>query len=141
MRQEFGEKRILLNDDQRRLLAVKGISIGRKALLELTTNVTPDTILRWHQELVAKKWDGSDRRKAMGRPRVTHEVVDLVLRMARENPFRGYDRIQGALANLGHMVSDQTVAIFSRHMESNRLRTGNDTVAEFPKPARNSSFR
>ena len=107
--QKFGRKRILLDDDQRRLLAVKGKSIGRKALLELTTIVTPDTILRWHRELVAKKWDYSDRRKAVGRPRVTREIVNLVLRMARENPFWGYDRIQGALANLGHKVSDQTV--------------------------------
>ena len=52
--QKLGKKRILLTDDQRRLLAVKGKSIGRKALQELTTMVTPDTILRWHRELVAK---------------------------------------------------------------------------------------
>jgi transposase InsO family protein len=107
--QKLGKKRILLSDDQRRLLAVKGKSIGRKTLLELTTIVTPDTILRWHRELVAKKWDYSDRRKAVGRPRVKQEIVDLVLRIARENPSWGYDRIQGALANLGHDVSDQTV--------------------------------
>ncbi len=48
-----GKKRILLNDDQRRVLAVKGKALGRKALSELTTIVTPDTILRWHRELVA----------------------------------------------------------------------------------------
>ena len=47
--QKLGKKRILLSDDQRRLLAVKGKSIGRKTLLELTTIVTPDTILRWHR--------------------------------------------------------------------------------------------
>ena len=51
-----------LNDDQRRVLAVKAKSIGRKALLQLTTIVTPDTILRWHRELVAKKWDHSEKR-------------------------------------------------------------------------------
>ncbi len=107
--QQLGRKRILLSDDQRRLLSVKGKSIGRKALLELTTIVTPDTILRWHRELVAKKWDYSERRKSAGRPRVKQEIVDLVLRIARENPSWGYDRIQGALANLGHEVSDQTV--------------------------------
>lgn len=107
--EKLGKKRVLLSDDQRRLLAVKGKSIGRKALLELTTIVTPDTILRWHRELVAKKWDYSDRRKVAGRPRVKREIVDLVLRMARENPSWGYDRIKGALANLGYEVSDQTV--------------------------------
>ena len=87
----------------------KGKSLGRKALMELTTIVTPDTILRWHRTLVARKWDYSDRRKSVGRPRVGQEIVDLVLRFARENPSWGYDRIQGALANLGHEISDQTV--------------------------------
>ena len=54
-----GKKRLLLTDDQRRLLAVKGKSLGRKTLMELTTIVTPDTILRWHRTLVAQKWDYS----------------------------------------------------------------------------------
>ena len=52
-----GKKRLLLTDDQRRLLAVKGKCLGRKVLMELTTLVTPDTILRWHRTLVAQKWD------------------------------------------------------------------------------------
>jgi transposase InsO family protein len=104
-----GKKQLLLTDDQRRLLAVKGKSLGRKVLMELTTIVTPDTILRWHRTLVAQKWDYSDRRKSVGRPRADKKVVDLVLRFARENLTWGYDRIQGALANLGHMISDRTV--------------------------------
>jgi putative transposase len=91
------------------LLAVKGKSLGRKALIELTTIVTPDTILRWHRTLVAQKWNYSDRRASVGRPRVRQEIVDLVVRFARENPSWGYDRIGGALANLGHKISDQTV--------------------------------
>jgi hypothetical protein len=61
-----GKKRILLPDDQRRLLAVKGKALGRKTLQELTTIVTPDTILRWHRELVAKKWDHSEKRQSVG---------------------------------------------------------------------------
>ena len=52
---KLGKKRVLLTDDQRRVLAVKGHALGRKALLELTTIVTPDTILRWHRELVANE--------------------------------------------------------------------------------------
>ncbi len=104
-----GKKRLLLTDDQRRLLAVKGKSLGRKALMELTTIVTPDTILRWHRKLVAQKWNYSERRKSVGRPCVEKKIVDLVLRFARENLTWGYDRIQGALANLGHKISDQTV--------------------------------
>jgi len=108
--EQLGKKQILLGDDQRRRLAVKGKALGRKALLDLTTIVTPDTILRWHRRLIARKWDYSNRRrKRPGRPPVSAEVTRLVLRMARENPSWGYDRIQGALANLGHEVSDQTV--------------------------------
>lgn len=107
--QQCGRKRILLTDDQRRLLAVKAKAIGRKALRELTTIVTPDTILRWHRELVAKKWDHSQKRKTVGRPRIRQVVVDLILRFARENPTWGYDRIQGALANVGYDISDKTV--------------------------------
>ena len=104
-----GKKRLLLSDDQRRLLAVKGKSLGRKALMELTTIVTPDTILRWHRRLVAEKWDHSEKQKKIGRPRIRQAIVDLILRFAKENPSWGYDRIQGALANLGYHISDQTV--------------------------------
>jgi transposase InsO family protein len=109
LREAHGKKRILLNDDQRRRLAVKGRILGRKVLGEIATIVTPDTILRWHRQLVVQKWDYSDRRKNVGRPRVSAEIVELVLRMARENPTWGYDRIQGALANLGRKISDTTV--------------------------------
>jgi putative transposase len=74
------------------------------------TLFTPDTILRWHRLLVAQKWDFSDRaKKKPGRPPVHHEIRPLVVRLASENPTRGYDRIQGALANLGHTLSDVTV--------------------------------
>ena len=86
LREKFGKRRILLNDDQRRRLAVKGKVLGRKALQEIATIVTPDRILRWHRELIAAKWDYSKRRKNVGRPPVSQEVVDLVLVMARGNP-------------------------------------------------------
>ncbi len=69
LREKLGKKRILLNDDQRRRLAVRGKTLGRRALRNLTCIVTPDTILRWHRELVAKKWDYSHLRKSVGRPR------------------------------------------------------------------------
>jgi putative transposase len=72
--------------------------------------VTPDTILRWHRELVARHWDYSHRRKSVGRPPVAQEIVELVLRMAKGNPTWGYDRIQGALSNLGHVISSTAVA-------------------------------
>ena len=105
MLKKLGKKRVLLTDDQRRVLAVKGHALGRKALLELTTIVTPDTILRWHRELVAKKWDHTDKRQTVGRPRLRQVIVDSILRFAQENPTWSYDRIQGALANVGWLHS------------------------------------
>jgi hypothetical protein len=60
-------------------------------------------------ELVARKFDGSRARRKVGRPQVDADVEQLIVCMARENPSWGYDRIAGALANLGHRVSDQTV--------------------------------
>ena len=110
LREKLGKKRILLNDDQRRRLAVKGKILGRKMLEQLAGIVTPDTILRWHRELVARHWDYSGRRKNVGRPPLSKEIIELVLRIAGESPTWGYDRIQGALANLGHCISDTTVA-------------------------------
>ena len=111
------KKRILLNDDQRRRLAVPGKVLGLQRLRDLAGIVTPETILRWHRQLIAAKWDFANRRKqSVGRPAVAQEIVDLVLRFARENPTWGYDRIQGALANLGHTVSDQSVGnILKQH--------------------------
>jgi len=109
LREKLGKKRILLNDDQRRRLAVRGKVLGRKRLKEVGTLFTPDTILRWHRELVAKKWDHSDKRKP-GRPRIRRKVVDSVIRFAKENPTWGYDRIQGPLANIGYHICDSTVA-------------------------------
>ena len=69
LKEKLGKRRILLNDDQRRRLAVKAKVLGRKVLQEIGTLFTPDTILRWHRELVAQKWDYSERReKKPGRP-------------------------------------------------------------------------
>jgi hypothetical protein len=69
LKEKLGKKRILLDDDQRRRLAVKGKVLGRKRLEEVGTLFTPDTILRWHRMLVANKWDYSERRKKKpGRP-------------------------------------------------------------------------
>jgi hypothetical protein len=89
--------------------AVKSKALGRKVLGEICTMVTPDTILRWHRQLVAQKWDYSNRRKKAGWPHVPQAVVEFILRMARENPAWGYDRIEGALINLGHKFSDTTI--------------------------------
>ena len=103
------ENRVLKDqlDGQRIRLAVKDKVLGRRALDEIETLVTPDTLLAWHRKLIAKKW--TYPRKGPGRPRVAQEITDLVLRMARENISWGYDRIQGALTNLGHIIAPNTV--------------------------------
>jgi hypothetical protein len=107
-------------------LAVKGKVLGRAVLAQVGTLVTPDTILRWHRLLVAKKWDYSARRKKTpGRPAISDEVRALVVRFARENPRWGYDRIQGALANLGHECLRRDRG---QYLKGTRYRAGSRVV-------------
>src|SRR4029077_5827078 len=74
------------------------------------------TLPAWFPKPIANEVDGSEFRKSWGRPRVVEETERLVVRMAKENPGWGYDQIGGALANLGHRLSDQTVGnILRRH--------------------------
>src|SRR6266581_169098 len=102
-------RRIHFTDAERALLARKAKAVGRKALLELDTIVSPDTLLRWHRRLVAQKWNFVERRSP-GRPGIMRHISNLILRMAQENPGWGYTRIQGALANLHHKVGRGTIA-------------------------------
>jgi hypothetical protein len=108
--------RIRLSDGERKTLAEIGQKLGKKALEDVAHIVKPDTILAWHRKLIAQKFDGSQQRKTPGRPPIDPELEALVVRMAQENRSWGYDRIVGALANLGYTVSDQTVGnILKRH--------------------------
>src|SRR6202051_5060242 len=108
--------RLRLSNPERITLAEIGTRIARKALREVACVAKPDTILAWYRRLVAQKFDGSKHRQYPGRPPVSSEVEALVVRMARENSGWGYDRIVGALANLGHRLSDQTVKnVLRRH--------------------------
>ena len=109
LREHLKGKRIRFTDDQRRRLAVKGKALGRRVLMGIETLVTPETILRWYRQLIARKYDGSGRR-GVGRPRTRETIRDLIVRMARENTSWGYGRIEGALRNLGHTVSRSTIA-------------------------------
>jgi hypothetical protein len=59
--------------------------VGRRTLLKLNTLITPDTLMRWHQRLVAQKWDFSNRRLP-GRWAIMREISQLIVRMAQENP-------------------------------------------------------
>ncbi len=108
--------RVHLSDGARMTLAEIGKKLSKQALEEVASIVKPETILGWHRTLVAQKFDGSKQRRAPGRPVVNQEVEALVVHMAQENRSWGYDRLVGALANLGYTVSDQTVGnILKRH--------------------------
>lgn len=101
--------RVPLTNAQRATLAEIAKRMGRRALEQVASVAKPETILAWYRKLIAGKFDGSKYRAYPGRPAVNQEITELVVRMARENRGWGYDRLAGALKNLGHKVSDQTV--------------------------------
>lgn len=127
LREQLGDRALRLTDDQRRRLAAKGRVLGRRALAEVATIVTPDTILRWYRRLIAAKWTYSAKR--VGRPGIMKEIRALIVRVAEENPRWGYCRIQGALRNLGHRVAPSTIA---RTLKDHGIK---------PAPDRPSSWR
>ncbi len=102
-----GNRRLRLSDDQRRLLAVKGKLLGRKRLGQIGSLFTPDTILRWHRQLVARHHTHAP--KSTGRPPLSEEVIALVIRLAKENSRWGCDKIAGEMKKLGHNLSDTSV--------------------------------
>jgi hypothetical protein len=87
LKEYLGRQRLRLTDLQRRRLAATGHRLWRRALTDVATLVTPDTILRWHRHLIARKWTAARRR--VGRPGVRRAIRDLSVRMARENPTWG----------------------------------------------------
>src|SRR4051812_29916512 len=101
--------RMRLSDPERSTLAEIGKRLGRTTRQQVACVAKPDTILAWYRRLIARKFDGSKFRTSPGRPRIAPELEALIVRLARENSGWGYDRIVGALANLGHAVSDQTL--------------------------------
>ncbi len=132
LREQIGNRRMRFSDDQRRRLAAKAKTIGRKLLHEVATIVTPETLLAWHRKLIAKKYDGSAN-QGPGRPRTAAEIAALVTRMAKENRSWGYRRIQGALSNLGHLLAFKTIAnILKEHgIEPAPERSRKTTWKEF----------
>ena len=122
--------RIRLSNPERETLAEIGRRLGRKALGNVAFVAKPDTILAWYRRLVAAKFDGKQR-SYPGRPRIHPDVESLIVRFARENAGWGYDRIAGALAHLGHSVSDQTIGnVLRRH-----------GIAPAPKRSRTTTWK
>jgi putative transposase len=116
LKAHLGGRRLRLTDTERRRLAALAHPIGRIHLKTMATLVTPDILMRWYRQLIARKFDGSQHRQRLGRPPVAEEIERLTVQMAEENPRWGYRRIQGALANLGHRIDAITVRnILRRH--------------------------
>jgi transposase InsO family protein len=106
LRRQLNGRRLRLTDDDRRRLAARAYQVGRAVLRQIATIATPDTLLRWHRQLIARKWTYA---RKSGRPGVLSEIRQLVVRMATENPGWGYTRMQGALENVGHRVGRSTI--------------------------------
>lgn len=109
LREKIGNKRILLNKNQKYRLAVLGKKLDRKVLSRFCTSFVPDTILRWHRQLVCKKYDGTKNRCKYGRPRISDELKQLILDMSEECRHFGCKKITGYLKYLGYRVSRSTV--------------------------------
>jgi hypothetical protein len=123
--------RLWLSDPERSTLAEIGKRLGRKALAEVACVAKPDTILAWYRRLIANKFDGSKHRRYPGRPPIEPKLEALIVQMAKDNSGWGYDRIVGALANLGYTVSDQTVGnVLRRH-----------GIAPAPKRSQNTMWK
>ena len=92
LKERLRGKRIRFTDAERALLARKAKAVGRTARFELDTVVSPDTLLRWHRQFVAQKWNFAHRR-GPGRPGIMREISELIMRMAQDNPRWGYTGI------------------------------------------------
>ncbi len=101
--------RVRLTDGERSTLAALGKRLGKQALAKVMSVVKPETLLAWHRKLIARKFDGSMYRRYPGRPRIDPAIEKLIIQFAQENRAWGYERIVGALKNVGYTVSDQTV--------------------------------
>jgi putative transposase len=115
-KEQFEGRRIHFTDEQRRRLATKARALDAKVRQQIANIATPDTLMRWFRELVAKKYDGipfdklrAFRKGGPGRPRLRDRIADLVVKMAEENLSWGYTRIRDALHNLGITTDRNTV--------------------------------
>jgi len=107
--QEKQKKRILLTNKQRMRVAAKARRLSRRMLEQCTVLFTPDTIIGWYNKLIAQKYDGSHNRTKPGRPQITNEIVNLVIRFKEENPRWGYQKITDQIVYLGYKISKSSV--------------------------------
>ena len=108
LRARLGTARPVETNTERRRLALAFKALPTRLRRELATLVSPATLLRWHRQLVARKYDGSSKRTGPG-ARKPDEVTQLVLRLAREDPNASYRNIQDKLRNLGFVIAKSTI--------------------------------
>jgi putative transposase len=129
---QLGPDRPAFTAPDRAFLAALLHPLPREVLRRLRLLVRPDTMLRWHRDLIKQRHANSSRPKRPGRPRTVRSIRTLVLRLARENPSWGYRRIHGELAILGIKVAASTV------WEILRTPTSTPHPSDPPPPGRTS---
>jgi putative transposase len=125
------KKRIILNNIQRRRLAILGKKLGRKILGEVCFSFSPDTVLMWHRKLVAKKYDGSVHRSKFGRPRISDETKQRIIDIAKNNKHLGVRKFFGYMKYLGIKVSPSSISrILKEHDQWNAGNVRRETENE-----------
>ena len=125
LERQLGKNRPRFCPADRAFLAALLHRLPRDVLGRLRLLVRPDTVLRWHRDLIARRHAARSRPKRPGRPRTVRSIRLLVLRLARENPSWGYRRIHGELLVLGIKVAASTVwEILQRGRDRPRARAG-----------------
>lgn len=109
LERQLSGQRVRFAAGDRAFLAALLHQLPKDALRRIRLLVRPDTVLRWHRDLVARRHAAQSRPKRGGRPRTVHSIRALVLRLARENPNWGYRRLHGELLVLGVKVAASTV--------------------------------
>src|SRR4051794_35473941 len=110
LQRQLGETRLRFHPTDRMLLAALLHRLPLGELRNLRLLVRPDTVLRWHRDLFARRHAARSRPKRPGRPRTVHSIRALVLRLVRENPSWGYRRLHGELVVLGIAVAASTLS-------------------------------
>ena len=109
LERQLGDRKVRFTPADRTFLAALLAPLPRQALRRLHLLVRPDTVLRWHRDLLSRRHATVSRNKRPGRPRTLRSIRALALRLAKENPTWGYRRIHGELAALGLKVAASTV--------------------------------
>src|SRR4030095_14149052 len=109
LQRQLGEQRVRFEPADRALLAALLHRLPMDVLRRVRLLVRPDTVLRWHRDLIARRHAARSRPRHTGRPRSLRSIRALVLRLARENPAWGYRRLHGELLVLGVRVAASTI--------------------------------